>query len=129
MDAGRLKSIDIFADLTDEQLERVGSVVKETSFSEGESIVRSGEFSEDLFVIEDGTVEIRREGEEIATLRAGDVVGETGTVERGLRNADATAASEVKALHVHRNQLKSLRRDVPELDERLTRLAEERTTS
>lgn len=92
MDAARLKKIEMFASLADEDLEGLAAVAKEKHYDKGEKIIRVETWPHDLYAIESGTVEVTRDGELIARLGAGDVVGETGVVKRALRNADVSAA-------------------------------------
>ena len=44
-------------------------------------IVKEGGFSNDFYVIEDGTAKVERDGEELAELGPGDVFGEQGLLE------------------------------------------------
>jgi CRP/FNR family transcriptional regulator, cyclic AMP receptor protein len=127
MDADRLKNIQLFAEIPDDVLEQFAQTAGETSIEEGEELARAGTWPYQLFAIEEGEVEIRRNGDSVATLGAGDVVGETGVVKRGLRNADVVATSPVKAIFFTHDQVKRMRKDLPDLDDRLHQLLEERS--
>ena len=127
MEPDRLKQIDLFAPMPDEALERYAGMAEETSLEEGEELARAGTWPYQLFAIEEGNVEIRRDDDTIAKLGPGDVVGETGVVKRGLRNADVVATSPVKAIFFTQDQVKQMRRDLPDLDEKLHELLEERS--
>jgi CRP/FNR family cyclic AMP-dependent transcriptional regulator len=127
MDTDRLKNIALFAEIPDDKLERYAEMADETSIEEGEELARAGTWPYQLFAIEEGSVEIRRDGDTVATLQAGDVVGETGVVKRGLRNADVVATSPVKAIFFTQDQVKRMRKDLPDLDDRLHALLEERS--
>jgi CRP-like cAMP-binding protein len=126
VDAARLKEVDLFASFPDEDLDRLAGVAEELSIEEGESLVRAGTPPDQLFVVEEGTVEVQRDDETIATLGPGDVVGERGVMKRGLRNATVVATSPVRAVYVTNAQLRQLRQDHPELDERLRKILDER---
>ena len=127
METERLKQIDLFASVPDDALEQYAAMAEETSIDEGEELARSGTWPYQLFAIEDGNVEVRRDGETVAKLGPGDVVGETGVVKRGLRNADVVATSPVKALFFTQDQVRKMRKDLPDLDDRLHQLLEERS--
>ena len=127
METDRLKNIALFAEIPDDKLERYAEMADETSIEEGEELARAGTWPYQLFAIEEGSVEIRRDGDTVATLQAGDVVGETGVVKRGLRNADVVATSPVKAIFFTQDQVKRMRKDLPDLDDRLHALLEERS--
>jgi CRP/FNR family transcriptional regulator, cyclic AMP receptor protein len=127
MDADRLRKIDLFAEISDDSLEQFAQTADETSIEEGEELVRAGTWPYQLFAIEEGNVEVRRDGDTVAKLGAGDVVGETGVVKRGLRNADVVATTPVKAIFFTQDQVKRMRKDLPDLDDRLHALLEERS--
>ena len=110
-----------------EALERYAAMADETSIDEGEELARAGTWPYQLFAIEEGSVEIRRDGDTVAKLGPGDVVGETGVVKRGLRNADVVATSPVKAIFFTQDQVKQMRKDLPDLDDKLHQLLEERS--
>lgn len=124
--ADRIKTIDAFQGLSDDDLERVASLARPRDYEPGDEILRQDEWPEDLLAIEEGTVEVRRDGEVLAELGDGCVVGERGVIRRSLRNADVVAATPVKALFFHLNKVRSLRKDVPELDDKLQAIADQR---
>lgn len=126
MDAERLKQLDLFASLSDDELDQVAQVASETTVEEGDSVVRKGTEPYQLFVIEKGSAEVQRDGEVIAQLGAGDVVGEMGAIQRGLRNATVIAKGTVEVIYFTQSQVKKLRNDIPDLDERLQKILEER---
>lgn len=124
--ADRIRAIDAFADLTDDEVDQVAAVAGTGTFDEGEDLLAREEFPDGLIAIEEGEVEVRRHDEVVARLSAGTVVGERGVLKRSLRNADVVAASPVKVICFHRNKVSALRREIPDLDERLQEIAEDR---
>jgi CRP/FNR family transcriptional regulator, cyclic AMP receptor protein len=126
VDSERLKKLDLFSSLPDEELDRLANVVGEVSIDEGEDLVRAGTQPYQMFAIEEGTVEVQRDGETLATIGPGEVVGERGIVKRGLRNASAVATGPVKAIFLTADQMKRLRRDHPDVEKRLRSILEER---
>jgi CRP-like cAMP-binding protein len=119
MDAGALRAIPIFSELSDEQLRSVGTWVDEKTVDEGKVLVREGDFSYDFFVIEDGTAEVTREGEHVADLTPGDIFGEIGVLTDAQRNATVTARSKMRLLTLSHWDLDKLRKQIPELDQRV----------
>ena len=119
MDTSRLKKIDLFSDLDDEALERIAGMARETTAEEGEKLVQQDAASDQLIAIEEGSVEVRSHDDKLATLGEGDVVGEAGLLKRGLRNADVVATGKVKAIFFTQDQVRALRRDLPNFDDRL----------
>ena len=93
MDVGRLRNIPLFADVSDADLRRIATFATEDSAPEGTTLVREGDYSTELIAIEEGTAEVHHGGRLLATLGPGDVFGETGVLEQGLRNASVVATS------------------------------------
>jgi len=122
----RVRAIDVFSELSDDDLAQVASLAREHRFEQGDELIHHDEWPDDLLALEEGDVEVRRDGEIVATLSAGCVVGERGVLRRALRNADVVAATPVRVLYFHRNKVRTLREDLPEIDERLWALAAQR---
>jgi cAMP-dependent protein kinase regulator len=125
MDAATLKKIPLFADLDDEGLRSVSTWAGERSVSEGETLVREGDFAYDFFAIEDGTAEVTREGEHLADLGPGDIFGEAGVLRDQHRNATVTAKSSMRVLTLNHWDLDKLRKQLPGFDDRLQSAMEE----
>jgi CRP/FNR family cyclic AMP-dependent transcriptional regulator len=126
MDSSRLKKFDLFGSLSDEELDRLGGVIGEVSVDDGEELLHAGTPPYQLFAIEEGSVEVKRDGETLATIGEGEVVGERGIVTRGLRNATAVADGPVRALYLTEDQLRRLGREHPEVQDRLQAILVER---
>ena len=124
MDPGRLTSIPLFSGLAAQEAERLATFATETSFREGELLVREGEFSTELIAIEEGTAEVLRGGVRIATLGAGDVVGETGLLRREPRNADVVATSPMRVFKLTHWEIRRMSADTVK---RLTELIDQRS--
>jgi CRP-like cAMP-binding protein len=127
MDAARLKTIPVFADLSDADLQTIATLASEVSVPAGKELVREGDYSYDLLAIEEGTAKVEREGEKIADLGPGDVVGEIGVLERGQRNATVTATSSMLLVTLDRWDVKKLQRQAPAAVEHLRELVAARS--
>ena len=106
MDAERLRAIDVFASLPDETLKEVAVFATESSVAPGTRVVNEGDYAHELMAIEEGTAEVIRGGERIATLGPGDVFGEMGVVEKTLRTASVVATSPMRLIVLTRWELK-----------------------
>jgi CRP/FNR family transcriptional regulator, cyclic AMP receptor protein len=126
VDPSRLKSIDLFAQLPDEDLKRIATLAAEKSVGEDTELARQGEFAYDMFAIEEGEVEVRQGGNAVATLGPGDVVGEAGVLRRQVRNADVVATKPTRIVILSHWDVKRLRKSLPDLDERLSKILSER---
>ena len=77
-----------------------------------------------VYLVTDGELEVRHDGDRVATLGSGDLVGEMGPVDHRLRSADVVAMGDVAVVAWPRDDFDRLRRDHPEFDDlaRLTTL-------
>ena len=98
MDPNRLKEIPIFSHLSDEEARRLATYATETSIADGQILMKQGDYSTELIAIEEGTADVLRDGEKIASLKDGDLIGEMGLLERRPRNADVIATSPMRVL-------------------------------
>lgn len=126
MDATRLKSIPVFADLGDAEIEAVAQLASEVSVPAGKELVREGDYSYDLLVIEEGTADVARDGRRLAELGPGDVVGEMGVLAREQRNATVTATSPMMLVTLDRWDVKKLSKLAPTAVEHFQELVEQR---
>jgi CRP-like cAMP-binding protein len=93
MDPQRLRAVPLFAHLSEEEAKRLAAFATETSFAEGQEIFSQGDFSTELFIIEEGTAKIVRDSRLVATLGPGDVIGERGLFAKIPRVASVIATS------------------------------------
>jgi cAMP-dependent protein kinase regulator len=98
MDPNRLKAIPIFSHLSDEEAKRLAAFATETSVADGQILMKQGDYSTELIGIEEGTADVIRDGEKIASLKQGDLIGEMGLLEREPRNADVIATSPMRVM-------------------------------
>jgi CRP/FNR family cyclic AMP-dependent transcriptional regulator len=98
MDPNRLKEIPIFSHLSDEEAKRLAAFASETSVAEGQILMKQGDYSTELIGIQEGTADVIQDGEKIASLGEGDLIGEMGLLEREPRNADVIATSPMRVM-------------------------------
>jgi len=123
MDIGRLRSIPLFSDVPDDDLRRIATFAAEDSAEAGATLVREGDYSTELVAIEEGTADVLQHGEKVASLGPGDIFGETGVLEKGLRNASVVATSPIRVVKLTNWEIKRLR---PETLARLREVVDER---
>jgi hypothetical protein len=97
---GELKDADIIGELDGEQLATVlrsGTIV---DAEPGARIIREGERGTTLFFVLSGVLDVVAGGEVIATLGAGEIVGEAALLAEGIRSAsiDVTARTQLLVL-------------------------------
>ena len=126
MDATRLKSVSLFQELSEEELQQIAPFAQETSVSEGKVLVREGDFSYEFLAIQDGEAEVTRGGQRVAELGPGDFFGEMGLLEKTLRNATVVAKTPMQLVTLTGWDLKRMERAAPQAMERIRTVLEER---
>jgi CRP-like cAMP-binding protein len=109
VDKARLKAIPLFADLSDDDLQTVATFANEKSVGEGDTLVREGDFSDELVAIEDGTAEVVHDDEVVASLGPGDYFGEVGVLRNEMRGATVRATSGMRLITLDNFALKRMR--------------------
>ena len=126
MDPERLKKIPVFADVDDDELRHIANLVAEVSVPEGKELVREGDYSYDVLVIEEGTARVTKGDDTVAELGAGDVVGEMGVLERAQRNATVVATSPMRLFTLTGWDIRRLRKSAPDAVDHLRSVVAER---
>jgi CRP-like cAMP-binding protein len=127
MDVDALKNTPLFADVPEDKLSKVATFATLESAAEGKTIIREGGYSNDFYVIEDGTVKVEREGETVAELGTGDFFGEQGLLEKQARGASVIATSPVRLIKIEHWELSRMKQAMPEVVEELRKKVEERS--
>jgi CRP/FNR family transcriptional regulator, cyclic AMP receptor protein len=127
MNEKRLAELPLFEGLDEESLRTIAKVAQEVSVQEGAELVREGDYSYNLTVIDEGQAEVVHDGEVVATLGPGDVFGEIGVLSKGMRNATVRATTKMRLLTLTGWDLRRLRNRIPELEQRVSQLAAERS--
>lgn len=96
MDPSRLRAIPLFSHLSDAEARRLATFATETSIAPDQILMKQGDYSTDLIAIEEGTAEVLRDGEKIASVGPGDLIGEMGLLSRDLRTASVVATSPMR---------------------------------
>jgi cAMP-dependent protein kinase regulator len=126
MDPNRLTAIPIFSDLSPEEAKRLATYATETSVAEGQILMKQGDYSTELIAIEEGTADVVRDGEKIASLKQGDLIGEMGLFERRPRNADVIATSPMRVVKLTHWEIRRMSGDTVE---RIRQIIDERRTA
>lgn len=114
-----LSRIGLFSGCSDRDLERLARATDEVRLPEGTVLTRQDDIGREAFVIVGGTAEVERDGEVVARLGPGDVVGELALLDGGLRSATVTATSDLDALVLTRPAFTAVLDEVPTLAHRL----------
>jgi CRP/FNR family transcriptional regulator, cyclic AMP receptor protein len=123
IDTNRLTAIPLFSDLSPEEAKRLAAFATETSAAEGQILMKQGDYSTELIAIEEGTADVIKDGEKVASLKAGDLIGEMGLLRREPRNADVIATSPMRLLKLTHWEIRRMSEDTLE---KIKRVVEDR---
>jgi CRP/FNR family cyclic AMP-dependent transcriptional regulator len=126
MDPARLKSIPLFAALSDREREQVARWADEVDVAEGKHLVDEGQFAYEFFVIEEGTAEVRHGEDTVASLGPGDFFGEIALLEHVRRTASVVATSPMRAIVMFGRDFRAMEAELPDVAARIRQAIEER---
>lgn len=108
-----LSGLSLFADLSRPQLEQVAHKMTEESYPVGQRILRQGFTGAGFYVILDGEVAVKIDGDERARLQKGDFFGEMSILLGEPPVADVVTTRQLHVLHLGGPELEGFLRDHP----------------
>lgn len=110
-----LEGVEIFAQSDVDDLAAIAAVAREQHFAAGARVYAEGDPGDALYVIVEGTMEARREGETVLTMKARESFGETSLFDGAPRINEVIATSASRTLVIDRRDFLDLLADRPEL--------------
>ena len=115
-----VRSLELFATLTDDEKKSLASGLKFAPFVKGEAMTRQGAEAHWLYLIVSGQAEVRVSfdgsiSERVATLGSGDFFGEMGLMTGEPRSATVVALSDVECYRLDRETFKTTIQERPEI--------------
>ena len=123
MDASELSGIELFAELTPTDRERLAEVMRTEDHPVGSVLVEEGDLPSKFFVLISGHVTVHRQGRHLADLGPGDYFGEVGILSLESRNASVIATTPVRVAASMGWDLRRLLEDLTEMRDTLTQTA------
>jgi len=123
--------VEALTEVTDfdaDTIRRLARVGRPINIPERWAVMVQNTPADKAYIILAGSVEIRRDDAVVATLSAGDVIGEMAIVSGRLRNATVIAVTPVKALHLTDDDVETLLAEDPDFAAKLDRVATSRLT-
>jgi CRP/FNR family transcriptional regulator, cyclic AMP receptor protein len=103
-----LRALPVFADCGPDDLEDLAKSSRETSVPKDWPLIHQETPADACYVILAGNAEIRVDGQTVATVTSGAVVGEAGLTTRKLRNATVTSMTPLDLLNIPAADFQSL---------------------
>ena len=127
----RIKGVEIFAPLSEDETEKVADAAHLRVFAPDEAIVQKDQPGGSMFVVHKGSVEIQTVDEEgkkqiVGTLREGDFFGEMSMLTGETRSATVIAKEETQVLQIGKFCLKPILDNNPNLIKTLSDIIEDR---
>jgi len=110
---GAIAKIPLFARVPRRHLRTILKRMSEYSYQDGVTILKDGRPGEVLFVLLDGEARVVRGKRTVTRLRPGDFFGETAVLDQRPRTASVIAASPVRCLTLHRDDLREVAAEEP----------------
>ena len=105
--------VPLFCRLSRGELARIAQLADEVDLPPGKQLTKEGSRGREFFVLLEGSADVERNGQRIATMRGGDFFGEIALVTDVPRTATVTTISPVHALVITDRDFRTLLRDSP----------------
>ena len=118
---GLLKGVELFSELTEEQIGMLADLVVSQNFNRDETVVLEGDDSvQALYLIASGSVQVYMTGVDgretiLSFLERGDFFGEMSLIDGEPRSASVRTVTDAQMLIIHRESFLKLIRQSPEI--------------
>lgn len=114
-----LGKVPLFKDLDEKHLERISQLATRLDLPAGKELTHEGATGHEFVVVLKGDVEIRHEGEVVATAGPGDFIGEIALLSDRPRTATAVTKSPVVIEVIGRREFLDMLDNEPEVASKL----------
>jgi CRP-like cAMP-binding protein len=125
-DPARIQSLPLFASLSADECAELASRAQERDFETGQTVLRQGDGSYSVGVIESGTADVFVDDARVRSLGRGDVIGELAVLGAGHRTATVVATTPVELFAFFGLEFHELEVRHPELTEKIRQAMAER---
>jgi len=120
-----LRQLDLLDGLSNRDLRQVARLTTDVVIPAGQRLMRQGDVGREAFVLLEGHATVSRDGQPIAEVGPGDVVGELALLDRHERSATVTATTDIAALVLDPREFATLL-EHRRIADRLRRIAADR---
>ncbi len=111
----RLAKLPLFQEASRKALKHLAAAADDIEVAEGSEMLRQGAIHHETFIIVSGSATVSIDGTDVATIPAGEMVGELSFFNRGPSTATVTAAEPVALLSIPHNRFQQILDDHPAL--------------
>jgi CRP-like cAMP-binding protein len=120
-----LARVDVFEELGEDELRRVGSVAIDRTYTAGDAVFREGDDSDTCYVVESGHARALREHTDgrqltLATFGPGDIFGELAMFDDQRRSATVEAVDDLHVVGILGEDMRRLMREHPDIAVKLS---------
>ncbi|MFT7476591.1 MAG: CRP-like cAMP-binding protein [Verrucomicrobiales bacterium] len=111
----RLHATPLFANCDPNELKHLVAIIDTVNVAEGSELFREGRREQFAYVVESGTAEVSVDGQIVAEIPEGEMIGEIGLLLSGPASATVTAKTAMSLLTIPRDRFGSVLEDTPGL--------------
>lgn len=127
LDTGWLGGVKFFSGFTEDQLGQASALGEKLSAENGAVLTDQGRFGDVVYVIVEGKANVLMNGEYVATIGEGSMVGEMAVLEHKPRNATVIAEGEMTLVAFGLAEFRTLLDKNPAAKEQVTALLDLRS--
>lgn len=111
----RLHATPLFAACDKKALERLAQAIDTLDIEPGRTLIKQGTVTHEAFIIESGEADVLIDDEPIATIPAGEMVGEISLLTRARATATVVAKTPMSVLVIPHQRFQAIAEDTPGL--------------
>ena len=114
-----LRGVTLFSACTNKELEKVAKATDKITMTAGTMVMDQGQMGREAFVVVAGNVIVRRNGRQVATLGAGNVVGEMSLLDKGPRTATVVCETDCTLIVIDQRRFLAVVDSIPAISHKL----------
>lgn len=109
----RIRAVPIFAGASDAALHLLARAADEVTVGSGHDLLQQGHLTAEAYVVESGTAEVVVDGEVVAEIGGGELIGELAFLDPGPATATVRTSSTMTLLVIPHNRLDAIVAESP----------------
>ena len=122
----RVSMTSFFDTFTPKEVARISAAGRHSTLPQGWSPIWEQTPADKAYILLDGTVSVRHDGQEIAQIGPGEIFGEAAIVRHTLRTASIVALTPLEVIHFTSEAIRELIEELPAFESALDEVAKSR---